>query len=98
MVNVKRAFTEFAHAQAEIEDAGQSLPCRDFPEFFYPEDYYLPAHKQLAEQTAKILCSNCPLLNLCRDYAVAAQETYGVWGGTNPQERREIRLNSIRPR
>jgi WhiB family redox-sensing transcriptional regulator len=96
MVDVNRAFTEFAHAQAEIEDSGGTLPCREFPELFYPEDHYQIPVKKIAESSAKILCSGCPLLKACKDYAVAAQESYGIWGGTNPQERREIRLEATR--
>jgi WhiB family redox-sensing transcriptional regulator len=95
-MNRESLFTEFCHAQAELEDAGDSLPCRDNPDFFYPEDYYEPASKMLAERMAKILCIGCPLKKLCKDYAVAAQENYGIWGGTTPQERREIRLNLSR--
>jgi hypothetical protein len=89
----EQAFVEFSHAQAELEDSGKSLPCRLDPEFFYPEDYYEQATKKVAENIAKQLCASCPLKALCASYAVLAQEDYGIWGGTNPRERREIRLN-----
>jgi WhiB family redox-sensing transcriptional regulator len=92
-MNREALFTEFCHAQAELEDAGRSLPCRKNPDFFYPEDYYLLSTRRMAEDLAKQLCGMCPLQALCASYAVAAQEDYGIWGGTNPRERREIRLS-----
>lgn len=39
------------------------------------------------EETAKALCASCPVLDLCRDYAVKAKEPYHVWGGTTPSSR-----------
>jgi WhiB family redox-sensing transcriptional regulator len=96
MVNRTRAFTEFASAQVEIEDAGGSLPCRDNPDFFFPEEYFDPRAKVLSERIAKMLCEDCPVKDLCRDYAISAQEDYGIWGGTNARERREVRLGLTR--
>jgi hypothetical protein len=87
----QQAFTEFAHAQAELEDSGGSLPCRENPDFFYPEDYFETRVRSIAENVAKELCFDCPLVALCRSYAVLAQEDYGIWGGTNARERRELR-------
>lgn len=89
----QQAFAEFSHAQVEIEDAGQTLPCRSSPDFFYPEDYFEQATRKIAEDVAKQLCSSCPLKALCASYAVLAQEDYGIWGGTNAKERRERRLS-----
>jgi hypothetical protein len=87
----QRAFTEFSHAQAELEDQGGTLPCRENPDFFYPEDYYESATRKIAETLAKELCLDCPLVALCKSYAVLAQEDYGIWGGTNARERRELK-------
>jgi WhiB family redox-sensing transcriptional regulator len=92
----KRAFTEFAYAQAELEDRGETLACRENPDFFHPEDYYEQRVKQIAETLAKELCLDCPLATLCKDYAVAAQEDYGIWGGTNARERREVKARLSR--
>jgi WhiB family transcriptional regulator, redox-sensing transcriptional regulator len=89
----QQAFVEFCHAQAELEDRGETLPCRLDPEFFYPEDYFEPATRRIAEAVAKQLCSSCPLEALCASYAVLSQEDYGIWGGTNAKERRERRLS-----
>ena len=90
-ISRQQAFTEFCHAQSELEDQGLTLPCRRIPEFFYPEDYFEIPLRQIAETLAKELCAECPLKDLCRTYAVLAQEDYGIWGGTNARERRELK-------
>jgi WhiB family redox-sensing transcriptional regulator len=36
------------------------------------------------------MCRGCPVLIRCREYALAAQEPYGVWGGLGEQERRHV--------
>jgi WhiB family redox-sensing transcriptional regulator len=87
----QQAFTEFAHAQAELEDRGETLACRKTPDFFYPEDFYELSARRISETMAKELCLDCPLAALCKSYAVLAQEDYGIWGGTNARERRELR-------
>jgi hypothetical protein len=51
-MNRDRAFTEFSHAQAELEDRGESLACRDNSDFFFPEDYYVPKSKVLVRTTS----------------------------------------------
>lgn len=41
----------------------------------------------VSKATAEKLCGSCPLLEMCRDYAMEAQEPYGIWGGTRPKDR-----------
>jgi Transcription factor WhiB len=37
---------------------------------------------------AKAICrTRCPLQAACRDYAAAAREPFGIWGGLGPEER-----------
>lgn len=46
----------------------------------------------VAEQAAAArACLECPLLDRCDDYATAAGERSGVWGGWTEQERRARR-------
>lgn len=40
--------------------------------------------------SAKQICATCPVLVACREYALAADERDGVWGGLDPSERRQI--------
>ncbi|MFC4942782.1 WhiB family transcriptional regulator [Pseudonocardia sp. GCM10023141] len=54
--------------------------------FFHPE-----GERGLAragrEARAKLVCSECPVLEQCRHHALAAHEPYGVWGGLSESER-----------
>jgi len=49
------------------------VPCEDNPDKWTGEP--------VTEGRAKMLCANCPLIDLCDDYATKAKETWGVWGG-----------------
>jgi WhiB family transcriptional regulator, redox-sensing transcriptional regulator len=40
---------------------------------------------------AKERCAGCPFIQQCLDYAVAADEELGIWGGTTTEERKEMR-------
>jgi WhiB family transcriptional regulator, redox-sensing transcriptional regulator len=57
------------------------------PAIFFPE-----RHESDAE--AKQYCAGCPVRERCRDYALAAREEFGVWGGLNEDERTAI-LNEV---
>jgi hypothetical protein len=39
--------------------------------------------KKLTEEQCEQLCTDCPLIKLCYDFAVAQEVTHGVWGGIN---------------
>ncbi|MBY6683126.1 WhiB family transcriptional regulator [Rhodococcus sp. BP-316] len=39
------------------------------------------------EATAKKLCEVCPVAAQCLEYAMDAEEPYGIWGGLSPEER-----------
>ncbi len=41
--------------------------------------------------TAKGVCELCTVRNQCRDYALATEEAYGIWGGLTPRERRQYK-------
>lgn len=60
-------------------------------ETFYPPDHARGKARRLNEGAAKQLCESCPVLLACRRYAVATHEPYGIWGGTNPEEREGLR-------
>lgn len=51
-------------------------------------------------QDLKKLCSNCPRLNECAEYAIK-HELYGFWGGMTEQERiayrKKFKITYIRP-
>ncbi|WP_411194679.1 WhiB family transcriptional regulator [Rhodococcus jostii] len=37
-----------------------------------------------AQRGKQTICRACPVLQKCRDYAVAANEPHGIWGGLSP--------------
>jgi WhiB family redox-sensing transcriptional regulator len=53
-------------------------------EIFYPS-----SHEEEAE--ALSICATCPVRAQCLDYAIRNRETYGIWGGATPEQRRRMR-------
>jgi WhiB family transcriptional regulator, redox-sensing transcriptional regulator len=59
--------------------------CRGMdPAIFFPS---ARSRRARDEAHAKAVCSTCPVVTQCRDYAIDAAEPYGVWGGLTPMER-----------
>ena len=59
--------------------------CRGLdPALFFPE-----IGESAAE--AKAVCAQCPVARQCLDFALANDETLGVWGATTPRARRLLR-------
>ena len=42
------------------------------------------------EELAKQVCRRCPVMALCREHALAAED-HGVWGGLTAHERADLR-------
>lgn len=65
--------------------------CREAdPDQFYPSpdnptDHTAP--KRVIEQ----FCNHCPVIADCLEYAVRQGETHGIWGGTTPRQRVELK-------
>jgi WhiB family redox-sensing transcriptional regulator len=59
------------------------------PQLFFP----VGASDEAVEQTemAKSICSQCPVAQECLIFAVTTNQEYGVWGGLDEDERREVR-------
>jgi WhiB family transcriptional regulator, redox-sensing transcriptional regulator len=53
-------------------------------------EIFFPANPD-EEAEALSICATCPVRAQCLDYAVRNRETYGIWGGTTPEQRRRIR-------
>jgi WhiB family redox-sensing transcriptional regulator len=63
--------------------------CRSVdPELFFPVSEIGPARRQVA--TAKAVCDECPVSQLCLDYALSTRQAHGVWGGLTVEERRVL--------
>lgn len=53
-------------------------------------DHWFP-EKGETNSDAKKVCSRCPAVDACLEYAVATWQRYGVWGGKTPKEVAKIR-------
>lgn len=51
---------------------------------------FFPVRGETA-RPAKDLCAMCPVLEPCREYALAGYERYGIWGGLSERDRRRMR-------
>jgi len=66
------------------EDSAGSDPISDV--FFSPSGEGRTARRQ-RENRAKVLCEQCPVIVQCRQFALATNEPFGVWGGMTARER-----------
>ena len=57
--------------------------------FYTPEGITGRARRRHIRR-AKEICLQCPVLRECRNYALAVEEPFGIWGATTPQERRAV--------
>lgn len=48
----------------------------------------------VVQAQAKRLCQGCPVIEECLEYALTANEPWGVWGGTTARERKGMRRAS----
>jgi WhiB family transcriptional regulator, redox-sensing transcriptional regulator len=56
------------------------------PEVFFPVGSGGLAVRDV--EAAKAICSHCPVIYDCRDYADRSRQPFGVWGGLDEDERR----------
>lgn len=63
------------------------------PELFFPIGNTGVALDDVA--AAKAVCRSCPVLDACRDYALASRQPFGVWGGMDEEERRAVWAGAV---
>ena len=59
------------------------------PEMFFPVGSGGPAQEATAR--AKAICARCPVEQECRAWALVTNQQYGIWGGLDEEERRQVR-------
>jgi WhiB family redox-sensing transcriptional regulator len=59
------------------------------PDLFFPDDED-EGLAVLLTQEAKAYCRRCPVAHPCAMSALDRGEPFGVWGGLDPDERREL--------
>lgn len=61
-------------------------PACDGLEMFTADKFLDPEHTQMMRG----ICHACPLLKLCRAFAIAGKPTAGMWGGMTPADIRRL--------
>jgi WhiB family redox-sensing transcriptional regulator len=68
----------------------RSAACRRVDsDLFFPIGRTGAAAVQIEE--AKAICAACPVRSACLEFALTTNQDYGVWGGHDEDERRELR-------
>jgi WhiB family redox-sensing transcriptional regulator len=68
----------------------QAACARTDPEVFFHSDNERGEPRQKRDALAKAVCAGCPVIQECREQALAVREPYGVWGGLTEEEREAI--------
>lgn len=63
-------------------------------DLFFPVGVAGPAMWQISQ--AKAICSECPVIAQCLDYALRTGQDHGIWGGLTAEERRDLRARDER--
>lgn len=58
-------------------------------ELFFPTGTTGKALAQM--EVAKEICRGCPVVEECLIFAVTTNQEYGIWGGLDEEERRDVR-------
>ena len=84
-----KAVDAWLELQSGLEEVG-TVACRSAD-----ASAWWPDKRDLNSPTthgAIAACQRCPLRRPCAEYAIVADERFGVWGATLPHERRTARL------
>ena len=79
--------------EAIIDNGG--VECEQVPHVFFPEDLATPGQSHMrimATDTAREICLRCPVIAQC--LKIGMFEEFGIWGGTTPEQRKQIRKTS----
>lgn len=55
-----------------------------------PESFFADENVELANPSIVAACNRCEITAQCLAWAIANNETFGVWGGTTPKQRRQL--------
>ena len=80
----------YVRLKEAIEKEG-GVVCEQVPFAFFYDDEELRTDERYKVKIAKEICAECPVKMLCLEYALDANEQFGIWGGTTFKERKQIR-------
>ena len=61
--------------------------------WFFPADTEQRRARLRREARAKAVCSQCPVIQLCRDHALRVEEPAGIWGALTEEERAQLLMS-----
>jgi WhiB family redox-sensing transcriptional regulator len=64
------------------------------PDLFFPISSAGPAERQVTR--AKTICGGCLVREKCLEFALSHELSYGIWGGTTPEDRQRDRRRKRR--
>lgn len=59
-------------------------------------EFFLAGEDLEGMRRAQEICATCPVREPCLEFALASNQSLGIWGGTTPNERRRLRREWIR--
>ena len=68
----------------------QVAACAGQTDVFFGAEFETKDVRSARESEAKAICSGCEMRDRCLADAMRHREKAGVWGGLNPEERREL--------
>lgn len=81
-------FQAYLKLQAAINKSPIIPPCQNSD----PEVWFPIAEQDMSNyRAAKKLCGICPARKACLEYALIANEQFGIWGGLTSRERDRLR-------
>jgi WhiB family redox-sensing transcriptional regulator len=83
-------------ARYDQESWRAEAECRHVdPEIFFPIG--LTGQALVIAAEAKAVCARCPVRLACLQFALDANQQFGIWGGYDEEERRQLRRRRRRP-
>lgn len=79
----------FLELGEKVNENSDNIPCRNAPDLWFADDNGLGSTYQHLKE-ARQGCAACPVQALCAEYAIVANEEFGIWGGLTPSERRGL--------
>lgn len=78
--------------------ADEALCAQTDPDLWYPEKAAATFMTIDGDRVshAKAICRRCQVRTTCLDYAMGANEEYGIWGGLTTNERDQLRARRNR--
>lgn len=80
------------------DDADETWRAKSLCNQANSETFFPDVRAKTQAKAAKVICGRCTVAPQCLEFALATGERFGVWGGTTPVERQEIRRRRTRPR